>query len=72
MVSEPQPEILSRTAAPELTKAQLEDRIEARRREMQTQPCYRCQHSEAVPNTDCVCCRNAHTPDIDGEFKEDA
>lgn len=68
--NERQPDPASATAAPELTKTQLEERIKARKREMQTQPCYRCQHSEAEPNTTCVCCRSAHTPDIDGEFKE--
>lgn len=68
---EPRVDPPSPTAAPALTKGQLEDRIKQRKREMATQGCYRCSHSEASPDTGCVCCRNAHTPDAEGRFKED-
>lgn len=64
-------EPISATAAPALTADQLEQRIAQRRAEMETQPCYRCNHSNAKPENGCPCCANAHTPDADGNFKED-
>lgn len=63
-------EIISHTAAPALTADQLEARIAKRRKEMDAQPCYRCDHSNAAPAPDCVCCVSAHTPNADGEFPE--
>lgn len=40
--------------------------------EMSVQPCYRCDHSLGTPDPACVCCQNAHTPDVDGNFPEAA
>jgi len=51
-----------------MTRDELEARIKQRQREMDTQPCYRCDHSNAKPDTDCVCCLGAHTPQADGSF----
>lgn len=67
-MSEQTEERTSPTSLPPLSEKELEDRIAVRRKEMNEQPCYRCDHSLAQPNVECVCCRNAHTPNQDGDF----
>lgn len=63
----PEPEV-SKTSLPTLTADELDARIKQREREMETAPCYRCDHSPAAPDPGCPCCHDAHTPDLDGNF----
>ena len=71
-MTEPEPEAISGSAAKPLTADEIDARIEQRKREMESQPCYRCGHPASTPQSDCACCFWAHTPLPDGTFKEAA
>ena len=63
----PEPTV-SESAGPVLRADELDAKIRQRQREMETAPCYRCDHSPAAPDPGCPCCHDAHTPNADGDF----
>ena len=71
-MTEPVPDPISPTATRPLTSEELDKRVEKRKKEIESQPCYRCGHSAASPEQGCACCFWAHTPLPDGTFKEAA